>query len=704
MCAFMVVCCYQLSAANARRFPVQDGERCGFSDTSGKVVIRPQFRDCGGFSEGLAPVQVDDRWGYIDENGATVIMPQFLAADGFSEGLAFVTAGDGSKAVIDRRGKILFQADYYEHGKFSEGLAPVHPVHIWLCPDADYEMREKCPDGKGFPRDVVWGYIDTSGAMAISPLFVGAGEFHDGLAYAGGGFIDRQGNKVIAGPFSNATSFVNGVAAVQVDYKTWGYIDRHGGWLALPSFDEAGAIEQRRGLVKLEGKYGYVDTSGALAIAPQFDNALPFSEERAAVRKGAKWGYIDTSGNAAIPFQFDAARAFQDGFATVVIESRTAVIDKRGMPVKTEPVTLAQTFERLQGFEVEPFREGPLDEILPIFSVYKEQLRQLAVESLKEHDDPAVAKTAIETKVRNAGIGRSKVEESRPYGIIDNFEIVQPPLQPKLLSVLFHLKLAHAIDTSFSLFRRAGASWDLVFKADRNDYFKSELDAYHMAPPQFAASDSKGSFFMLFASDSGRYGNGSYELWVDLYRVDATLDRDPLFHKIFYCKDHQIALDSDGFRLETISMEHDAARAGYRVFPYRYEIHGNQAIRVAPIGFDAHDFVGEWGNLPWEEAKNWSDPAQLGKIQGYYSKLREANGYFGGEFGDVQVCDPQQRTWQIGYNRSGDDASIYFLVERKDKWIFAIKDIGVTMRDGCTDIEWEPRQPFLTMFSKPLQW
>src|SRR5580658_9777535 len=95
-------------------------------------------------------------------------------------------------------------------------------------------------------------------------------------------------------------------------------------------------------------------------------------------------------------------------------------------------------------------------------------------------------------------------------------------------------------------------------------------------------------------------------------QAGTTFDRDQLFHKIFYCKDHQIALDSDGVRLETISMEHDSARAGYRVFPYRYEIRENQVIRVAPVGFDAHDFVGEGGNLPWDESKKWSDPAQLG--------------------------------------------------------------------------------------------
>src|SRR5262249_22741119 len=160
------------------------------------------FRDCGTFSDGLAPVQVDERWGYIDKEGAIVIKPEFIAADPFSEGLAFVTIAPESKAVIDRKGKVLFAADYYQHGRFSEGLASVYPVHNWACTGAKFEVREKCPDGKGFPRDHLLGYIDTSGSMVIPPRFLSAGEFHDGLAYASGGFIDHLGNRVISGPFS----------------------------------------------------------------------------------------------------------------------------------------------------------------------------------------------------------------------------------------------------------------------------------------------------------------------------------------------------------------------------------------------------------------------------------------------------------------------------------------------------------------------
>ncbi len=699
---FLALCCWQLSAANVKLSPLHDGTRCGFSAPSGRVVIQAQFRDCREFSDGLAAVQIGERWGYIDEAGAIVIKPQFTSAQRFSDGLAFVTLNPGSTVVIDRRGKVLFAADYYQHGTFSEGLAPVHPVHQWRCFGVTPEISDKCPDGNGVPRDQLWGYIDTTGAMAIPPRFFVAGEFHEGLAYANGGFIDHGGNQVVPGHFSDAGVFVDGVAPVQVEFKAWGYIDKRGGWLAMPRFDRADSLQEGRGLVVVDGKYGYVDRSGTLVVPTQFENALPFSEGRAAVRQGSKWGFIDPAGGVAIPFEFDAAESFEDGSAAVILNSRPTVIDMHGVVAGVPRATLAQTYQRLQGFEVKPGFQGPLNEILPILSVYKEQLRQLAVDAMKSNDDPARVESAIEAKLREAGVRSPDKEEKRPYGLIQSVEVVRAPLQQTLLSVLFHLNLADAIDTSLTIFKRDGNAWEVVDKINRNDYYKWELDAYQMAPPQFGASDAKGSFLMLIASNSGRYGDGGYELWVDLYRVDREFNKQRLFHKNFETINHQIALDNSGFRLETMSFEHDAARGGRRVYPYRYEVRGAQVIRVAPIGFDAHDFLGEWGNLPWDEASRWADPTHLGRIHEYYNKARGSDGYFGGEFA-IESCDSQQRMWQIEYRRQ-DQKDLWFLIERTGQWTFMVRDVGTDKRSGCKDVEWNPRQPFSTMFSKPLEW
>lgn len=700
-CALVPLLALPLFGADTQLFPIHDGESCGYSLSSGSVVIAPRFRDCGSFSDGLAAVEVGDHWGYVDEKGATVIAPQFLAADGFSEGVAFVTLGDATKVVIDQSGKVLFHANYDDHGAFSDGLAKVEVVTRWFCPSQGLSIVSSCPDSNRTPVLGKYGYIDKLGVMVISPQFVLPSDFHEGLAYTTPGFIDHSGKVVIPGHFTSAKAFSGGVAPVQVDFKGWGYIDKSGAMLAQPVFDSAEPIQDGRGLVKQNGLYGYVDSSGSLVILPQFENALPFSEGRAAVQKDGKWGFIDSSGAVIIANRFDGAQSFHDGFATVAVGSHTVIIDSHGAEVASRLPTLAETFQRLQGFEVKGGIDGPLAEIIPILSVYKQQLRQLAVDSLRDSDDPDTIKGTIEAALRKVGVRQANDQEGRPYGLVV-VEVVRPPQQTKLLIVLFHLNLGHAIDTSLSIFRNDEGAWELVFQLDRNDYYKWDLDAYHIAPPQFTASDKNGSFLMLMASDSGRSADGGYGLWIDLYRVAPPFRTDRLFHKSFGGNGHQVALDANGFRLETLSFEFDLALAGRRVFPYRYQVDGDQVTRVAPIGFDAHDFIGEWGNLPWEEASKLVNPARLETIHEFYNELRTKDGYFGGEFWPVQVCDPQGKNWQIAFTSTPNAKPVYFLVERTAKWSFILDDIGTTVQNGCSNVDMSRRPP-QTMFDKPLE-
>jgi len=57
--------------------PVLKDGKWGYIDTTGKVVIQPQFVKARFFREGLAAVMVGIKWGYIDTTGKIVIQPQF---------------------------------------------------------------------------------------------------------------------------------------------------------------------------------------------------------------------------------------------------------------------------------------------------------------------------------------------------------------------------------------------------------------------------------------------------------------------------------------------------------------------------------------------------------------------------------------------------------------------------------------------------
>ena len=102
--------------------PVLVGEKVGFIDTSGRIVIEPQFQHAGPFSEGLARVRVKvsggEKAGFIDSSGKIVIGPQFDRTWRFSQGLAWFVL-NGKAGYVDTRGRITIAPQFDWAGDFS---------------------------------------------------------------------------------------------------------------------------------------------------------------------------------------------------------------------------------------------------------------------------------------------------------------------------------------------------------------------------------------------------------------------------------------------------------------------------------------------------------------------------------------------------------------------------------------------------------
>ena len=94
------------------------------------MVIAPKFDKAFPFSEGLAKVALGNKAGFIDKTGKIIIAPQFyvesglkfdFGGDGFREGLAAVRI-NGKVGYIDKRGKLAIPARYKLGGDFNGGL------------------------------------------------------------------------------------------------------------------------------------------------------------------------------------------------------------------------------------------------------------------------------------------------------------------------------------------------------------------------------------------------------------------------------------------------------------------------------------------------------------------------------------------------------------------------------------------------------
>lgn len=171
-------------------FPFCDpakGNKWGFVDGAGHIVIDAKYRMADQFEEGRALVW-GERNGYIDERDQLVMeLPQdCTVAFRLKDGVAwFRSDNNGKYGCLDRDGKLIIKPKYNRVGNFCEGLARVNL--------GARSMRVGFEGGK-------WGYVDKTGREVIPLQFDEADDFSGGVARVVTqnrvSLIDREGKYV----------------------------------------------------------------------------------------------------------------------------------------------------------------------------------------------------------------------------------------------------------------------------------------------------------------------------------------------------------------------------------------------------------------------------------------------------------------------------------------------------------------------------
>ena len=321
LCAVMAGCQYQ---------PLY----FAFIDRSGRVRIRLQpGQQAKSFSEGLAAVSLNGHWGYMDQQGKWIMQPKFGKAGEFSEGLAPVMNGEyfdktAKFGFIDRTGSYVIAPRFDLAFSFSEGVAAV--------------CTGPCRSSES-PERPSYGYIDKAGKYVIGPQsqWNWVAPFSGGRAWVSewpllvGGkvvdynqntwrLIDHEGRFVSDARFDWGTPFSDGLAATDR-----GYVNRQGEMVianSTPGVD--GEFGEGWASATIGGKTVFIDTKGKVVLRPNCEAARPFSEGLAAAYKGnckddQCWGYIDKSGRFVIQPQFAYnAGPFHRGLALVCFGCR----------------------------------------------------------------------------------------------------------------------------------------------------------------------------------------------------------------------------------------------------------------------------------------------------------------------------------------------------------------------------------------------
>ncbi|PRC90823.1 WG repeat-containing protein [Solimicrobium silvestre] len=347
-----------------------------------KPLTNDTYDNATDFYEGLAAVKINNKWGFIDSSGKMVIEPQFNPGQAqfnsyFSEGLAAINFTAAKTSVTnandppntqwgfaDKNGKVViqpkFSGNYYAPPRFSNGLAVIGASFIgttiatfglrtkygYINKAGAFAIPAKFDEASDFSEDLAsvrigdkYGFIDTSGRVVIEPTYDSPSYFKDGIAIVEVNnvsfMIDKKNKKIVDKGFPGLSAFSDGLARFEENGKV-GFIDKKGDVKIKPTLDFG--LEKSKqmmyfseGLCQIElgknpatdspswiaGKFGYINKEGKMVINPQFDHVGPFKNGIAVASMYGKYGYINKSGEFVIPPIFANAGYFVDGVARV---------------------------------------------------------------------------------------------------------------------------------------------------------------------------------------------------------------------------------------------------------------------------------------------------------------------------------------------------------------------------------------------------
>jgi hypothetical protein len=207
-------------------------------------------------------------------------------------------------------------------------------------------------------------YIDKTGQEIIAGPFTWAEDFSEGLACVkdsvrGYGYIDHTGKFVIEPQFGRAHDFSEGLArACKPNDHNYGFIDKRGNWVIPPQFIDATdfseglawvgiATASQDGSQRQWGRRsGYINMQGQFAFAINGANSAKTSRllcyaeiESCKFKDGLapflktpenKWGYIDKTGKFAIEPEFEQAGCFASGLARVKTAEGFRFVNRKG--------------------------------------------------------------------------------------------------------------------------------------------------------------------------------------------------------------------------------------------------------------------------------------------------------------------------------------------------------------------------------------
>lgn len=312
----------------------QKGEKYGYTDASGNVVIKHSYTYAFPFKDGLAKVKKGDKWGFINEDGKPVIKIQYKDLSDFENGRARVQTKKGKYGYIDRAGDFVIPAEYDFIGTYNDA------GYVWVAKGSslntawkglykDSRMILPCSylfisfftDEMVSWKNALYACNNNQQAENLSKLpltnvpyiMIAPERLKSGLADLDGHVIVKPINYAIGVPgdgFAHiAAWYTNGKYA-------YNYISTDGNNRKLFSSDLTFENPEKKSYrctpfeggvakVSVPGQSYLINATGS-TISQVYDELTQVGTKGYIAKKGDKWGLVSVYGSEITPLEYDA--------------------------------------------------------------------------------------------------------------------------------------------------------------------------------------------------------------------------------------------------------------------------------------------------------------------------------------------------------------------------------------------------------------
>ena len=371
-------------------------------------------------------------------------------------------------------------------------------------------------------------------------------------------------------------------------------------------------------------------------------------------------------------------------------------------PASPSARKVVQTIQKLRAIDVPHPRDldiGPPPKIPSLLKQLNQELKALTIEYLNDQTrDTLPNEKELLNDLRAAGWQELPSNKWTAYGEIRKIEFNwNTDYDPPVLIVSTQLWLPCGSvdpDSKIYVFRGVSRRWELVLSTDSDFDPGGGADEgglqYKISP-----RNSRGRWFLAVAQMPPSCNGSGNVLLYKVLRPGVNADNptilaaqreviDAGFNPPF-----RLEVQDDWFAVTEGKERVLGSGTGIRVL--RYAVDSNKIRRIAPLAIYPEDFLDEWAQLPWDDARQWATGLSEGSLKKWHAKLNKI-AKNSSEIELMRHCsgtDNSDGTWLIELaidsrsDPSMEDKQLYVQVAKKNN-IFSVDDIRESLPSSCS--------------------